>query len=161
MNTSEFVDMLRRLADVYEQNPTISMPYHIGGEGTSETIYCNDHHRREGCTAAERFAETVKAFGAGTKADTFDCLIFKPKHFPTIDIRSFKQDVCERVVVGKHHVEALPAVVIPEKVIPAKPAYDVDIVEWRCKPFTAAAISTDLTEWIASHPVVESEEVQS
>jgi hypothetical protein len=126
LTTAQFVHILRKLAALYEQKPTLPVVYALGHMG--DAIYCH---------SKEEFATTVKAFGGGEKDATDQTIEFYPVAFPTLKIVAFKNQVCERVVVGKRIIPALPAFTLP-----ATKEHEEEIVEWRCSPFTQETVAT-------------------
>jgi len=124
LTNSQLAAQLRALADIYEAHPEIAQLYDFTDGAPGVFIFCHDK---------ETFAATVKAFGAGTKKNGVENSVnFIPDAFPKLLITSWKDKVCERVVVGTRE--------IPERVVPATEGYTVparteEIVEYRCTPF--------------------------
>lgn len=126
--TADYIAGLRELADFYEQNPNINLPY--------EGRMCN--FGIFGLSKAE-IVTTVKAFGKCTKDyDANSVTILKT--FPSgikLQIYASRQEVCERIVVAKHTEPetVTPGKWVPEEVVPAR---EVEVVEWRCHPLLEA-----------------------
>jgi hypothetical protein len=122
LTNAELAAQLRALADIYEAHPEIAQLYEF--TQSNSFVFCHDK---------ETFAATVKAFGAGKKKNgVAQAVNFVPDAFPKLLITSWKDKVCERVVVGTRE--------IPERVVPATEGYVVparteEIVEYRCTPF--------------------------
>ena len=127
MTNKEFAERLRKLAQVYEENPDAPQLYHLG-ECQHETVFAMDK-------AAAALA--IKAFGPGDKSDDHDWLDYQPTAFPEIRVKVHKPGVCERVKVGERPV--------PETVVPARPAeaerlipaHTEEVWEWQCGPLLA------------------------
>jgi len=134
LTNAELAAQLRALADIYEAHPEIAQPHDFTGFGIGMPIYCHDK---------ETFAETVKAFGAGSKGSNKETIWFVPTAIPLVRVTSWHSKVCERVVVGTRE--------IPERVVPATEGYVVparteEIVEYRCAPFLKTEEPTVDTE---------------
>jgi hypothetical protein len=120
----DYVESLRLLAGVLENNPDIPLNYSVATH--SEMLFCHD---------SVSWHAAVKAFGSGAKDADEDTLGFRPDTVPWLKITGFKNVLCERVVIGTE--------IVPEKMVPATeasvtPSFEREIVEWKCKPFTAA-----------------------
>ena len=129
MTNLEFAKRLEDLAQVYRNHPNLQQPYEMLTSGLRLMIHDKD--------AA---AEAIRAFGPGDKKDSpgitewFSTIDYKPVAWRDlkISIVVFKNRVCQRIVTGTR--------VIPETVIPARPAeperivaaHEEPIVEWRC-----------------------------
>lgn len=123
LTTSEYVQMLTRLANLYLEHPEAELPYE--GCHTGMSIYCHDK---------ETFSATVAAFGGGAKDSDDAGLIYLPNAFKKLHLRiyGFKSGICERIEDGTK--------VIPEQVIPAReeeiiPEHEEPVYKWNCKPF--------------------------
>lgn len=110
-----FADTCRKLADFYEAHPDIPSPTH-----DNFNVYVEK----------DELPRIAKEIGSCKKNvdDTYFELV---KDFGTMTISFFvyRNQVCEKVVVGKK--------IIPEYVIPASeerviPEHEEDVVEWRC-----------------------------
>lgn len=116
---AEFAASLRKLADWYEEHPTIPLP----DEEISVTADLD---------SKEAAAEILRACLPCKKEYTGGLFVVKkPIGSLTLKFIFWRDAVCERVVVGTKEV--------PEKVIPAteeriEPAHIEEIVEWRCEP---------------------------
>ena len=122
MTNKEFAVRLRAIADVYEASEGVPQLYNVGECG-SETVFCMDK-------GAAR--EALRAFGGGTKEDDGEWITYKPAKFPEILIRVYKNNVCNRLIVGTREV---PATVIPAR--PATPEVTIparveEVYEWQC-----------------------------
>ncbi len=129
MTNKELAAELRKLADAYDGDPELLQLYQASS-GQFD-IYCH--------TAAD-FHRAVRAMqqafgGRGAKeveGGAFPGLNFRPDTLLPIRVFGFQRGVCQKVLVGCR--------VVPEQVIPAKPAspeeiipeHTEDIVEWRC-----------------------------
>lgn len=110
-----FVNDLRQVADFLEARPELLEHMH-----SEETFNI--------CVASkEDFSRLAKVLGSAEKIQS-DLYYIHQKRFGSIklDLFTTKSVTCERVVIGKKHVEALH---IPARDIPE---HDEEIVEWRC-----------------------------
>ena len=123
LTNAEVAQGFRLLAELLESDPNMEQPY----EGTGGPILFMSHEK-------DKFAATVKAFGGGKKGSDADSLTFIPDAFPLrVKVFGFKERICERKIVTR---------VVPETVIPAKPASDEVVipeheettVEYVCDP---------------------------
>lgn len=118
MTHDEFVKSLRELADFYEAHPGLKPPgnmsqgvFTIFPSGKDEMAV----HARELGTCEKQVTETM-----------FYLIRKKPIGLFTLQAAEWRSTLCERVVVG---TETVPEQVVEAKVIPA---YEREIVEWRC-----------------------------
>lgn len=127
LTNAQFADLLRSIARVYDERPEIPQPYHMGSDGGTEFVFCNNK---------EQFAATIRAFGPGRKDQCDDCLLFYPDITRGIGLRIYghKHNCCERVQIGQKVVPAHA-----EQVIPAAPERVEPVYEWHCAPFLEAA----------------------
>ncbi len=110
METKEYVQSLRLIADWFEANPEVPIPH----DADVFYLYSLDT-RKEMEMVARIFGSCEKEYTAG---------LFKlKKKFGEIEmcVVATREQVCKRKVVG--------AKLVPEQVIPA---HNVDIVEWEC-----------------------------
>jgi len=107
-----YIDGLRQVAQFLADNPDVGLPEpHMAIYRMPDT--------REGAATA------MRAFGNCTKR--YDDSMFRlTKQFGGITLQAvfYRSSVCERKVVGK---KIIPAV-------PAQPEKEVDLVEWVCNP---------------------------
>jgi hypothetical protein len=78
--------------------------------------------------------DVIKRLGGGEKSWGGEFFSFIHEFAPgvTFTVHAERQDICERVVVGKKTVPASKEIVLS-----AIPEREVDIVEWRCAPLLA------------------------
>lgn len=115
MTNQEYAHSLRLIADWYEAHPEFEAPY-------GDFSVCN-------LNGKDTAAALVRALG-GCEKEYSENMFFIKKSFAGLKISFafYRNDVCERVVVGEEDV--------PEKIIPAQKR---EIVEWRCAPILAAS----------------------
>lgn len=119
MNRQDYINALRRVADVLEAHPELDREIYP----SSAWVFCND---------PAKFAAYVRAFGAGGKEFRDEDLEFRPEYCGEVfAVNCKREQICERKVIGRRQV---PERRIPEQVIPA---HEEDIVEWDCKPVLA------------------------
>lgn len=124
------IDGLRKLADLLEQNPDVSMPYDVANGLTFQFLYTEE--------AASEMAHLRSLIGGAFRKNTYGGgtyyeLVGK---FSGIEIRlvTFRSKVCERVVVGTREVyEEIPDPDAPKVAV----IKTVEDVEWRCSPVLA------------------------
>src|ERR1700757_2160697 len=126
MTHQQVADGFRRLADIIEANPEMGLPY----DGISSAILLFCHNK-------DKFAATVRAFGQGQKDHDSDTLIFNPDFPLRVQVRGFKNNICEQrartVMVREQVIQGRPAE--PERVIPA---HEETVTEYVCAPFLEA-----------------------
>jgi len=116
MTNAEYAATLRKIAEIYEQNPDIPLPYLVR-VGSGDTIYVHD---------TETLRAVLRAFGPCSRKEhehfTFTPIVAKD----VLAIYAYRQALCERKVVGRR--------IVPERIIPAKvvPEHEEDVVEWSC-----------------------------
>jgi hypothetical protein len=114
----KYIADLRWLADTLESNPTLQTPYFgaaIIGAKSKEDIAIN-----------------VKAYGGHWKkgGDDSDLTLNRLiNQNLSLHIYARRNDVCERVVVGKR---LIPEVVLPATREQVFPEHEVEIVKWNC-----------------------------
>lgn len=103
---SAFVRGLRELADAMEQNHAIPVPW-----GTQVNTFVDTREE----------AATVARAGSWRKVYAGDWFSLRREFSGEVvlDVNIQRAQVCERVVVGT-------------ETVPAQPAHEVEIVEWRC-----------------------------
>ena len=115
----EFVESLRNLADFFEQHEEIRLPL-----TTHITVFPNYSESKQ------QFRDFCRAIGGKIEKQFGDDVMYADKPFGNLFILRFmayRDAVCERVVVG---TKVLPAT--EERIVPAEPEREVEIVEWRC-----------------------------
>ena len=82
----------------------------------------------------EYVAEIARRLGTGEKKYCGGFFWFRHDFAPGVrfEVTANREVVCERVVTGKTIVAAQP-----EKIIPAQPEHEIELVEWRCAPSLA------------------------
>lgn len=121
MPISEYADRaaclqtLRDLVQFLESHPDVPMPF-------IDTVNVYPETK-------EALARIVRSAGGKFKKSSTAAYFHVDRQIGLIDFRlsMSHETACERVVVGKRVVEALP-----ERILPARPAEEVDVVEWRC-----------------------------
>ena len=127
----DYIKSLRSIADLLENNPKMPLLYSMT---SGDFIFCQD---------AESWHSTVNAFGSGTKDADENSLCFYPDIAPWVRVNGWKTTLCERMVIGTE--------IVPEEVVPATeasvvPSFERELIEWRCKPFTAAPVTAQKEE---------------
>jgi hypothetical protein len=119
MTNLELAGALRHLADIYEKNSDLPQLYEV--RNANMCIFCS---------SPEEWYQAIQVFGAGSKDDSAEWLVYTPNRLPFVKIHGYKRNICERVVVG---TKTVPAFCVPEQLFPARVE---EIVEYRCRPFT-------------------------
>ena len=111
----EFIQGLRDLADLYENQPGLQLPH----EQTINVF----------CDSAEEFTEQARALGSVQKRDDGRYFTLRRTFGGVINFDLFTERdlVCERIVTGQRVIPATEA-----KLVPAEPERIEDIIEWRC-----------------------------
>jgi hypothetical protein len=137
MTRTDYINALRRIADVYQVNPDLEAPAYI----PASWVFA---------ATPEAFIRYVRAFGGGGKEFKGEDLEFTPEYCgDIIKINCKREQICERKVVGSRHV--------PEKIIPAQivPAHEEEIVEWDCKPILARRpVTVDIPRTLEEAPAL-------
>jgi uncharacterized protein related to proFAR isomerase len=131
-------DGLRLLATMIEENPEVADNF----RSTLQTSGINVH-LRSGEPAAEmaNIARIARRYGATTTKDISPTMHNVACDFGTVkfDILAFREEVCERVVIG---TETVTKTVKDPAVLATVPDVEVtetvEKVEWVCKPLLAA-----------------------
>lgn len=132
---ADYITGLRRLADILDDHPDVPLPYE--GAGTAITFhFLNAEDPKAALAACARALPTnwtKQVSGGGKYPNYFD--MYGSLAGLKLHLTAFRDDVCERVVVGTHEEtveekdpEALAAVPTVTKTI------TVEDVEWRCAP---------------------------
>ena len=124
---SDYANALRQIADFVEAHTDIPAP------STSRIdIWTFGHEGREKQIAAS-FARSIGKI----EKDTYgpgNVLVLRKQFGPvSLECNVPREQVCERVVVGRRVIPAQP-----QQIVPAKPEEVVDEVEWRCQPILGA-----------------------
>src|SRR3990167_9765901 len=124
MTHKEYADSLRLIADWFEQHEEIPLQFHAEEFDYFEACNRTDFAK---LTRALMGAKTEKVFDRSFSGSFEISRMFGAIKFCAI---GRKDNVCERVVVGK--------TLVPEAVIPAQPetvipSHEEEIVEWQCK----------------------------
>ena len=116
----QFADDLRKLADMIEAHPEFGDP--CGAVDVSIFPHADDPKTHAACS--------MRSLGNCNKIyDGEDFRLEKQIGIHRLRLWYPRQQICHRVVVGKELVAAQP-----ERVIPATPAHEREIVEWVCSP---------------------------
>jgi hypothetical protein len=142
MTNKEFAAELRKVAEVYEREEGVDLPFSSGL--THFQMFIHDRRKLE---------QAVRAFGSGEKrADAFGdpgCFDYWPAGYPLVRITAFKDGVCTRVKTGTRTV---PAQVIPAQKATEKvtiPEHEEDVYEWDCGPVLAGGWEDEGREDVA------------
>ena len=120
MATKQYVDDLRKLADLLEAHAEFGDPC-----GTVRVdIFPHPEDEKLHAASAIRSLGNVKKIYDGD-----DFRLEKKVGIHTLLLWYQRKQICTRVVVGTELVAAQP-----ERVIPATPAHEREIVEWVCSP---------------------------
>jgi hypothetical protein len=130
----EFVEGLRELARIFE---TTELQLPRWAQDITVFLYSNN--------VKQEMARSAHFIGRADKdySDEVFQLTKKLGNLLTLRIMANREEVCERVVVGKKFE--------PEHVIPAKeeqfvPAREIEVVEWRCTPLLRSPASVEVPE---------------
>ena len=124
MKNSSFIQMLREIADLYEQNPEILTPQYVSMNQYS--------------CSKEQLAAIARAVPKADKRYSGDTFVLEipfedpnpedPRWPDNITLRFYgeRSEICTKRVVGKKQ--------IPEEYIPGRlvEAHEEEIVEWEC-----------------------------
>lgn len=124
---------LRKLADLLEQHPDLPVPYEVGNHMTFQLLEDGD----ESATKMARIRSLIGGEfrkntygGSGTYFELCGHLDGVP-----ISIVTFRENVCERVVVGAREVtEEVPDPELVAGVPTITVTKTVEDIEWRCAP---------------------------
>jgi len=125
MTHKEYADSLRTIAKFFEEHEELPLPH------DADTFnYFSAYTKPE-------MALVAHALGSSTKEFT-DSMFHLNHQFGTIKFSAiaYREEVCERIVVGK---KTVPAHVIPAKPEQYIPSAEEDVVEWRCEPILEVA----------------------
>lgn len=112
MTNVEYAELLDKLAGIYRANPGIER-----GSIYTDSVFIH-------CSTKEKFAETIRAFGAGKKDASDNNFYFRVSDIP-VTIFVPRGQVCTKRVVGTRYVEE-------QKTEYVTPAHEEEIVEWDC-----------------------------
>lgn len=118
-----FVDGLRELARLFETKPEIPLP----SWQQDITLFVRDE------SAKEDLAAVARAIGSADKSYSDDLFELQKSFGGLLRLRvcAYRQQVCERVVIG---TKIEPAHEIPAQEAKTVAAREVEVVEWRCTP---------------------------
>jgi hypothetical protein len=137
---AEYVKGLRALADILEQHPELRLPY----EGDSPDIgkritfhfLSSDDPRSEIAAARRALGVPLEKEGDSDSYFYFNGNL----HGLYFNLVAFRNEVCERVVVGTREVEIEePDPELLAQVPTVKRTETVEDVEWQCHPILAEA----------------------
>lgn len=138
---SEITAALREAADLLEQHPELPAPYINGSDwGLSLDWQMMVKHGNNLSAQKATAAQVVQAIGGDwQKVELGDTFHFRQTHgLLRLDVYVDRPAVCERVVTGTETV-TIPAVEAqPERV------EEREVVEWRCQPLLAEAVTADV-----------------
>ena len=120
MTNPEYVAGLRKIADFYEANPSLTLP-----TDTSFTVY--------GYDAKEDVLKLVHMLG-NCKKEFLESVFYIVKAFGGFKLKFCfsKSKVCERIVTG---TKVIPSIYFPERI--------EEIVEWKCHPLLEETADTN------------------
>jgi hypothetical protein len=121
-NKESFIKELRDTADFLEER------------GFDENIRIGSFMIYLFCNDVDTFTRNTKALGSFEKDAQFSYLNATRKmgaNF-SIQVTIARELICKKVVVGKKVIPAREETIIPEKVIPAMPEREEDIIEYEC-----------------------------
>lgn len=131
---AEYIRGMRALMDVLEANPEIPLPYH--GTMTAVAVYFNGLPDAKQLLAAAAKAIPCSWEKKTSESGEYDWLeLHGNLHGLRLVLEAFRDDVCERIVLGTEDRE------VEEVVQPAvirKITKPVEVVEWRCAPLMSA-----------------------
>jgi hypothetical protein len=136
-----YIDGLRALADVLEQNPGIPLPG-AGRVSTMTVMFHGDDAKAALAAAARAFPCAWQKRFSGRDGEYFD-LLGKVGGL-RVELTAMRDVVCERVVTGTAEVEEDEVVT---EAVTRKVTKTVDVVEWRCGSLLAPA-ADDKHEWV-------------
>jgi len=120
---AELVAGFRWLADFFEQHQEVGLPL-----STDCTVFANK-------ATSKQEARTFHRAVGGRLDKIFDDSVmhmtYRVSNLLNLRFMAYREDVCERVVVG---TKIIPAT--EERVIPAEPERQEDLVEWHCGAIT-------------------------
>jgi hypothetical protein len=123
----QFIQALRDMADLFEQNEEVPLPKWKQDISLFSTN--DDSAKAELSAFARAIGKVAKVYG--------DELVTLSKDFGSLlqlRMHANREAVCERVVVG---TKVIPA--RSERILPAEPEREEEIVEWHCTPVLEAA----------------------
>jgi hypothetical protein len=126
----DFISGLRQLAQVFESNPDMPIP------GWSQEITIWPDKLEDSKADAKKLLEVLG--GTEKKYDNLFELSWNFGQMLKLRFLTYRENICERVVVGKKVIPAQE-----ERVIPATEEYVEDIVEWKCSSILASSTSKD------------------
>ena len=126
MNNTEYAEELRRLADIYEQNPAIPLPY----ESVVSTLNIFAMSPADAANLAHAFSPVTKE-----DATTPSFYSLRPTSFRlALTVQVYKENCCRKVEKGTVQVPETVIPATPERVIPA---HEETVYEWECGPVLA------------------------
>lgn len=130
---SQYIAGLRELADILEKHEDLELPHEGSGDYTYLTIY------PDSSVSLEQFRTFIVAVGDADKEgdDTFFRLrtTLGGKHGLRLEMATYRNEICERRVVGRRKVtksERDPELVAQIPLVEREVVED--IVEWDCRP---------------------------
>ena len=131
-DNTEFVRDLRLMADVLEAHPEFGTPC---GYLTVSIFPHANNPKLHAATAIRSLGNVNKIY------DGEDFRLEKKVGMHTLWLWYQRQEICQRVVIGRELVPAQP-----ERVIAATPEHEREIVEWACSPVLGKpAVEIDAT----------------
>lgn len=126
-NRLQLIEGLRRLADIYEQNPQLKAPVWK----QDITVWVSPREERDNPEyVKEMYREFLNVLG-GTDKDTNDFTFEMQWEFGMMNLRlcTDRENVCEKVVTGTKIIPAKE-----EYVVPAQDERIEEVYEWKCSP---------------------------
>jgi hypothetical protein len=138
---ADFIKGMRALMDILEANPDLPLPYQ--GATTAMTFhYLGGEDARRDLASAARLIPCSWTKHAKEYDDGPAYLDLAGKlHGVKIELTAYRDDVCERVVVGTEEREVEEVV---QPAVTAKVTKRVEKVEWRCGPIMSALDETEV-----------------
>lgn len=136
---AEYIAGLRMLADLLEQNPHLKLPFY-GDISPMRVLVCNDEpqEQREQLAMWARVLPGQKDKQAGGTTDQFLMLGANLRGI-RIEVQADRDDVCERIVLGKKTVvETVPDPAYMAAAPMVERETVEEIVEWRCGAILSA-----------------------